>query len=65
MFTDKIPSEKRMLLCDAQTSGGMLLSVAQEYSGDILKFLKEKGVASACVIGRVTQKKEKSIYVEE
>ena len=44
----------RLLLCDAQTSGGLLLSVPQPRLPALLAALERRGVATRAVVGRVT-----------
>jgi AhpD family alkylhydroperoxidase len=41
---------------DAQTSGGLLIAVAERKAAALLKRLHENGVAEAAIIGRVTRK---------
>ena len=43
------------LLCDAQTSGGLLMSVDAERSEDLLSALHESGVIHAAIIGQVVE----------
>jgi selenide,water dikinase len=43
----------RMVLCDAQTSGGLLLAVPPERSDDLLAVLREVATPAAAVIGKV------------
>lgn len=62
-FSHNIDSELQLLLCDAQTSGGLLISVPEERTQGLLKSLHEKGVNSACTIGEVVRKQERRIYV--
>ncbi len=50
---DGISEDARILLCDAQTSGGLLLSVSQERTGPLLEGLESAGVEGAQVIGEV------------
>lgn len=53
------------LLYDPQTSGGLLISVGEEYENDILKAFEEKGMETkVAVIGRVTKKQNKLIVVK-
>ncbi len=52
-----------MLLCDAQTSGGLLISVAPEAAEKLLKNLHDRGVLEARIIGEVILQQEKVIYV--
>ena len=44
----------RMLLCDAQTSGGLLMSVPSAKADDLIAALREEGAPCAAVVGRVT-----------
>ena len=45
----------RLLAADAQTSGGLLLAVAEERADQVVKALKEKGAPAAAVIGRIRE----------
>ena len=47
--------QEQLLLCDAQTSGGLLIAVAAEKQDELLAELKSNGVAGAVVVGRVTE----------
>lgn len=44
---------QRDLLCDPQTSGGLLLSVAQAHAANVLQLVIEAGFADAAILGRV------------
>jgi selenide,water dikinase len=46
---------ERLLLCDAQTSGGLLLVVAPEREADLLADLAARGTPVAAAIGEVTE----------
>ena len=51
------------LVCDPQTSGGLLLSVPEKYLPAMLEDFKHAGMdTKVSVIGRVLPKKEKTIY---
>ena len=50
---EDISREARLLLCDAQTSGGLLISVPPEKSGQLLQKLAAAGVSTDQVIGEV------------
>lgn len=63
-FAGDINSERQMLLCDAQTSGGLLISVPKERSETLLDILIKKGVDSASMIGEVIEARPRRIYVE-
>jgi len=63
-FKKNITEERQMLLCDAQTSGGLLISVPQKLSNDLLNLLHKKGLISSRIIGEVIEPKGRRIYVE-
>ncbi|MHB1425560.1 MAG: selenide, water dikinase SelD, partial [Gemmataceae bacterium] len=48
---------------DAQTSGGLLISVAAEKAEALVEDLRKRGAASACVIGEVLAKQEAALIV--
>jgi selenide,water dikinase len=54
----------KMIAFDAQTSGGLLMSVAPERSETVLGDLHAAGLNSAGIIGTVTEKKEKYLHLE-
>lgn len=45
-FAESVPQEFRDLLCDPQTSGGLLVAVAPEFGNDALAALDRHGVAA-------------------
>jgi len=51
------------LLCDAQTSGGLLISVEESKGEKLINLLRNKGVVSSEIIGTVTPRKDEVIYV--
>jgi len=53
MFAAGVSEDARLLLCDAQTSGGLLLSVPAAREAGLVGRLHERGVVSAAAIGRV------------
>jgi len=61
-YNEKLSKIKRLLLNDAQTSGGLLISVDKNKSEFLLKTLKEK-VVQAFEIGKVLPKGEIKISV--
>lgn len=63
-FARNISHELRMLLCDAQTSGGLLIAVPGEKSSAFLDLLFMKDIKCARIIGEIIEKKERSIYVK-
>ena len=50
------------ILYDAQTSGGLLVSMAAEDGEKALEELKKLGLPCG-IVGRVVKKKEKSVFV--
>lgn len=59
VFAPSISQEMKDLCCDPQTSGGLLLSLSE----DDAKILTERINSPYCrIIGRVVEKREKSVY---
>ena len=54
-FAETIEDWQRRLLADAQTSGGLLVSVAPEAADQVLSCFHQAGFAQAAVIGRMKQ----------
>ncbi len=55
VFDEGLDETDRILLADAQTSGGLLLAVAPERGDDLLAALRTKGVPAAKVVGRFAE----------
>jgi selenide, water dikinase len=55
---------RKMLMLDAQTSGGLLMCVPEGVDGSILDDLHTAGHPAAAVIGSVVEKKEVTLVVE-
>ncbi len=53
-FEESVSEETRLLLADAQTSGGLLLCVPEARSEEALRRLADAGIARAAVIGRLS-----------
>lgn len=64
MFPDALDQIGRYILCDAVTSGGLLISVSPEQSEGLLADLRKAGV-EASLIGEVTAENAGNIVVEE
>jgi len=56
---------RRILLSDAQTSGGLLLAVSPPRLNQLLRLLRQEGVPCAAVIGRVTRLKKQLICMKD
>jgi selenium donor protein len=55
-FAPAVSQVTRLLLADAQTSGGLLISLPAERADALSSALRERGVNNAAIIGRVTGK---------
>ncbi len=47
---------EKLMFCDAQTSGGLLVSIPEKYAKQVLKELSAQGVENAVIIGRISEK---------
>ena len=63
-FSKILSKEQQYLLADAQTSGGLLISVAKEKVQDIQNLLNENGCLTSSIIGNIYNPAEFSIYVD-
>jgi selenide, water dikinase len=61
-YADLLP-EEQLILCDAVTSGGLLVSLPEDEAPQYVEDLHQKGLQTAAIIGRVTEKKDKLIYL--
>jgi selenide,water dikinase len=64
VYEDILP-EEQLVLCDAVTSGGLLVSIGEDEARRYVDELQSNGLAQASIIGRVTEKKDKLIYVRK
>ncbi len=62
-FDPALDYNNKMLVADAQTSGGMLISVPKEKADQMLADIRIAGYPFVAVIGAVSEKTEKSVYV--
>jgi selenide,water dikinase len=53
-FVDSLTEPQRLLLADAQTSGGLLIAVPPDKLAGLVADLKKRGTLAAAVIGSVT-----------
>lgn len=61
---EDIDIEEQIILCDAITSGGLLVSLNENEAHQYLGDLRELGLKYSAIIGKVTEKKEKYMYVK-
>jgi selenide,water dikinase len=59
-----VTENEKLVLADAQTSGGLLIAVHQDRLEGLLKGLAARGVETRAVIGRVTEGDAGKIFVE-
>jgi len=65
VWDPSISEIERLVLCDAQTSGGLLIAVAPEESDRLIQTLKEKGALAAHRIGKIVEDPSARIRVRK
>lgn len=63
-YGEAIDAITRIILCDAVTSGGLLVSLPKEEASDYVRALQKQDIKEAAIIGEVTEQKEKTIVVQ-
>ena len=63
-FAPGVSRVAQLILADAQTSGGLLISLPEDLADTLLAGLQERGVIGAACIGRVTAKGSGHIMVD-
>ena len=61
---ESLPQEMVDICYDAQTSGGLLVAIAQSDADDFLKALHSKGISAAAVVGRVSGKGSGLVHIK-
>ncbi len=61
LYGDDLTEVERLILCDAVTSGGLLVSMPTIEAEQYVQKLHEQGVVEAAIVGEVTEKGEYSI----
>jgi selenide,water dikinase len=64
VYDEKLTEQERFILCDAVTSGGLLVSLPKEEAEQYVQKLHENGIAEAAIVGEVTEKRECCLYAE-
>jgi selenide,water dikinase len=54
-YEDGVSKEEQLLMCDAQTSGGLLACVRHDEAHDLVQALQTAGVEMAAVIGQIEE----------
>jgi selenide,water dikinase len=62
-WPDNFPESNKIILADAQTSGGLLISIPRSYTKKLVSELITKGVHDTSVIGEVIKTKKGKIIV--
>jgi selenide,water dikinase len=63
LFDEGLDYSLKMIAHDAQTSGGLLMAVAESQAGSLLADLQRSGHPEATIIGNVDQKREVSLVM--
>jgi selenide,water dikinase len=64
IYSPNLSKEEQLLLCDAQTSGGLLAAVDAQYVDLMLNEMHSEGVEKAAVIGRIEDGTPGKIFVD-
>ena len=62
---EEISQQEKFLLCDAQTSGGLLIALPEPEASKLIDRLKEVGVETAALVGKCISGKGKIIVNKE
>jgi selenide,water dikinase len=58
-----VTDEDFLLLCDAQTSGGLLVALAEASAEDYAARCRDRGAGAAAIIGRVVERADTLLRV--
>jgi len=64
IWNDKISHPEKIILCDAQTSGGLLISIKPDFAKKMLMELHKNGINDSAIIGSFIRKGEGKILVK-
>lgn len=63
-FSADCITEQKILACDAQTSGGLLIAIDKSKASDLLNDLQQSGkYTDAKIIGEVIKRRQKALYL--
>ena len=62
-WAPNITLDQQTLLCDAQTSGGLLISISADLADQLLADLISEGVTQSAIVGEIIQKSDHLIEV--
>ena len=63
-YAADVTKEEQLILCDAQTSGGLLAAVAPDQAEALVSSLRARGVTEAVAIGRIESTNPGRIVVD-
>jgi len=63
-YATDLTKEEQLIVCDAQTSGGLLASIAPDQAQIVLAALRSAGVADAAIIGTIEAQPAGRIFVD-
>lgn len=63
-FADALNYEKKMLLMDAQTSGGLLICCPESNASELVMQLRNEGYKNTATIGNITSKSDSSLIID-
>lgn len=64
VWDERLTLEQQLLLCDAQTSGGLLIAVSAERAEALLAALRRRGTPAAAQIGEMVSGEAGRLWVE-
>jgi selenide,water dikinase len=63
-FNHDVDYNYKMLLFDAQTSGGLFMCAPKDKAGEMVEKLRQAGYPSTAVVGNVIEQREKRVYID-
>ncbi len=64
-YGNELSGTDQLILCDAVTSGGLLISMSEDEAVRYVDDMQEAGNSFAAIIGKVVEQKEKLIYARK
>jgi selenide,water dikinase len=64
LWSPEIPEEAQLILCDAQTSGGLLIAVPKDMTAALIQRLQAHETPASALIGEVIEDPDGRIWVE-
>jgi len=64
-YDSSLQKHDQLILCDSITSGGLFISLPAQEADAYIAEMNEKAPFAATIVGQVTEKKDKAIYVSK